>query len=219
MPSNTVAKFAVELKMPADALLEQLRSAGIEIKSVDDVVTDVDKAKLLESFRRSRSGSEGKKITLTRRQTSEIRQADSSGRSRTIPVEVRKKRVFVKRDPAELVSEAAKALSEEKAAAESAPVEAESVDSRKHDASQTPTDATSPSSSKSDAVKVPQPEAETSATAPEPTASSTTKQAETSKPAAPSEPEAKAPDADKPAPDQAPKAKDAPVTDNKPETK
>ncbi|NYT76827.1 translation initiation factor IF-2 [Alcaligenaceae bacterium] len=107
MPSNTVAQFADELKMPANALLEQLRGAGIELKSVDDVVTDADKAKLLESLRRSHGGSEGKKITLTRRQTSEIRQADGSGRSRTIQVEVRKKRVFVKRDPAELVAEAA----------------------------------------------------------------------------------------------------------------
>ncbi len=101
MLSNTVAQFAVELKMPANVLLDQLRSAGVELKSVDDAVTDADKAKLLESLRRSHGGSEGKKITLTRRQTSEIRQADGSGRSRTIQVEVRKKRVFVKRDPSE----------------------------------------------------------------------------------------------------------------------
>ncbi|NYT44702.1 translation initiation factor IF-2 [Alcaligenaceae bacterium] len=108
MPSNTVAQFAVELKMPANALLEQLRSAGVELKSVDDAVTDADKAKLLDSLRRAHGGNEGKKITLTRRQTSEIRQADGSGRSRTIQVEVRKKRVFVKRDPSELVAETAR---------------------------------------------------------------------------------------------------------------
>ncbi|TEA78444.1 translation initiation factor IF-2 [Allopusillimonas ginsengisoli] len=106
MPSNTVAQFAVELKMPANVLLEQLRGAGVELRSVDDVVTDADKAKLLDSLRRAHGGNEGKKITLTRRQTSEIRQADGSGRSRTIQVEVRKKRVFVKRDPAELAAEA-----------------------------------------------------------------------------------------------------------------
>lgn len=110
MPSNTVAQFAVELKMPANVLLDQLRSAGVEIKSVDDDVTDADKAKLLESLRRAHGGDEGKKITLMRRQTSEIRQADGSGRSRTIQVEVRKKRVFVKRDPSELAAEAAKSL-------------------------------------------------------------------------------------------------------------
>jgi translation initiation factor IF-2 len=113
MSGNTVAQFATELKMPANVLLEQLRSAGVDLKSVDDAVTDSDKAKLLDSLRRAHGGSEGKKITLTRRQTSEIRQADATGRSRTIQVEVRKKRVFVKRDPAELAAEQA---AEEKAA-------------------------------------------------------------------------------------------------------
>ncbi|WP_246815013.1 translation initiation factor IF-2 associated domain-containing protein, partial [Parapusillimonas granuli] len=114
MPSNTVAQFAVELKMPANVLLEQLRSAGVELKSVDDAVTDADKARLLDSLRRAHGGSEGKKITLTRRQTSEIRQADGSGRSRTIQVEVRKKRTFVKRDTSELAAEALKAEAADK---------------------------------------------------------------------------------------------------------
>ena len=118
MSSNTVAQFATELKMPANVLLEQLRSAGVDLKSVDDAVTDSDKAKLLDSLRRAHGGSEGKKITLTRRQTSEIRQADATGRSRTIQVEVRKKRVFVKRDPAELAAE--QAATEEKAVVETA---------------------------------------------------------------------------------------------------
>ncbi len=101
MSSNTVVQFAAELKMPANVLLDQLRSAGVSVSSEDDQVTDSDKAKLLESLRRSHGATEGKKITLTRRQTSEIRQADGSGRSRTIQVEVRKKRVFVKRDTVE----------------------------------------------------------------------------------------------------------------------
>ena len=121
MSSNTVAQFATELKMPANVLLEQLRSAGVDLKSVDDTVTDSDKAKLLDSLRRAHGATEGKKITLTRRQTSEIRQADATGRSRTIQVEVRKKRVFVKRDPAELAAEAA---ADAKAAAEQAAAEA-----------------------------------------------------------------------------------------------
>lgn len=119
MPSNTVAQFAQELKKPAELLLEQLRAAGVQLNSVNDSVTEADKARLMESLR-------GNKITLTRRETSEIRQADGSGRSRTIQVETRKKRVFVKRDPAELLAEAAKAVTaartEEESAAE--PVEA-----------------------------------------------------------------------------------------------
>jgi len=101
MSSITVAQFATELKMPPNVLLEQLRSAGVQVGSVDDQVTDTDKTKLLESLRRSHGATDGKKITLTRRQTSEIRQADGAGRSRTIQVEVRKKRVFVKRDTPE----------------------------------------------------------------------------------------------------------------------
>ena len=120
MSSNTVAQFATELKMPANVLLEQLRSAGVDLKSVDDSVTDSDKAKLLDSLR-PHGATEGKKITLTRRQTSEIRQADATGRSRTIQVEVRKKRVFVKRDPSELAQEHAAAVrAEEEAAAAAA---------------------------------------------------------------------------------------------------
>ncbi len=108
MPSNTVAQFAAELKMPANVLLDQLRAAGVNSSRSTIPSPKADKAKLLESLRRSHGASEGKKITLTRRQTSEIRQADGSGRSRTIQVEVRKKRVFVKRDPSEAAIEAAR---------------------------------------------------------------------------------------------------------------
>jgi translation initiation factor IF-2 len=107
MSSITVAQFANELKMPAEVLLEQLRAAGVSVASADDAVSDADKAQLLESLRRSHGAKDGKKITLTRRQTSEIRQADSAGRSRTIQVEVRKKRVFVKRDLAADASDTA----------------------------------------------------------------------------------------------------------------
>jgi translation initiation factor IF-2 len=102
MSSITVAQFAIELKMPSNVLLEQLREAGVNLTSVDASVTESDKAKLLESLRRSHGATEGTKITLTRRKTSEIRQADGAGRSRTIQVEVRKKRTFVKRDAAEI---------------------------------------------------------------------------------------------------------------------
>ncbi|MEK7945866.1 translation initiation factor IF-2 [Pigmentiphaga sp. YJ18] len=99
MSSNTVAQFATELKLPANVLLEQLRAAGVSIKSVDDTVTESDKAQLLESLRRAHGASEDrKKITVTRKQTSEIKQADATGKARTIQVEVRKKRVFIKRD-------------------------------------------------------------------------------------------------------------------------
>jgi len=109
MSSHTVAQFAIELKMPANVLLEQLRAAGVGLASVNDTVTDGDKSRLLESLRRAHGGSDGKKITLTRRQTSEIRQADATGRSRTIQVEVRKKRTFVKREVTEMQAEVQRA--------------------------------------------------------------------------------------------------------------
>jgi translation initiation factor IF-2 len=101
MASTNVAKFAAELKMPAEALLEQLRAAGLGKQSPDDELTEVDKEQLLSALRRAHGSEDGsrRKITLTRKQTSEIKQADATGKARTIQVEVRKKRVFVKRGP------------------------------------------------------------------------------------------------------------------------
>lgn len=99
MTSNKVSTLATELRMPADVLLEQLRAAGVEKSSADDDLSASDKERLLASLRASH-GSDDKpkrKITLTKKQTSEIKQADASGKARTIQVEVRKKRVFVKR--------------------------------------------------------------------------------------------------------------------------
>ncbi|GAA4328549.1 hypothetical protein GCM10023144_14460 [Pigmentiphaga soli] len=85
--------------MPANVLLEQLRAAGVSIRSVEDTVTESDKAQLLESLRRAHGASEDRKrITVTRKQTSEIKQSDATGKARTIQVEVRKKRTFIKRD-------------------------------------------------------------------------------------------------------------------------
>ncbi|MFM2187065.1 MAG: translation initiation factor [Pseudomonadota bacterium] len=100
MAVTTVAQFAAELNRPAATLLEQLQSAGVVKQSAEDVLTEGDKERLLTFLRSSHgtAGAERKKITLTRKSTSEIKQADASGRARTIQVEVRKKRVFVKRD-------------------------------------------------------------------------------------------------------------------------
>jgi translation initiation factor IF-2 len=103
MESTNVARFAEELKVPAEVLLEQLRDAGVHKTSADDSLSEADKEQLLAALRRAHGGEDApkRKITLTRKQTSEIKQADGSGRARTIQVEVRKKRVFVKRDAAE----------------------------------------------------------------------------------------------------------------------
>ncbi|GGC11755.1 translation initiation factor IF-2 [Pseudoduganella buxea] len=111
MASNNVAQFATELKMPADLLLTQLRSAGVEKQSASDPLSKDDKDKLLEHLRRTHGAgeTEKKKITLTRKETTEIKQADAHGKSRTIQVEVRKKRTFVQRDDLTTTSPAAPA--------------------------------------------------------------------------------------------------------------
>ncbi|AGF49113.1 translation initiation factor IF-2 [Candidatus Kinetoplastidibacterium galati] len=100
MSSVTVAQFAVELNMPSDILLDQLKSAGVNVKTIKDFVTDSDKLKLLGSLRRANGEGNKKdqKIVLTKRKTTEIYQADAKGRSRTIQVEVLKKRTFIKKD-------------------------------------------------------------------------------------------------------------------------
>src|SRR5215813_2852216 len=100
MAQTSVAQFAGELKVAPAQLLEQLRAAGVHKRVAEDVLSEQDKTKLLDYLRRSHGSAEPKnKITLTRKQTSEIiKKSDSSGRARTIQVEVKKKRIFVKRE-------------------------------------------------------------------------------------------------------------------------
>jgi len=100
MSATTVAEFASELKKSTDTLIEQLKSAGVAKSAANDALTDADKQKLLGYLQSAHGTASGerKKITLVKKSTSEIKQADATGRARTIQVEVRKKRTFVKRD-------------------------------------------------------------------------------------------------------------------------
>ena len=100
MSSTTVAEFANELKKSTATLLEQLTAAGVSKSAASDALTDVDKRRLLDYLHASHgtATSERKKITLVKKSTSEIKQADSTGKARTIQVEVRKKRTFVRRE-------------------------------------------------------------------------------------------------------------------------
>jgi len=100
MSSTTVAEFANELKKSTETLLVQLKSAGVAKASPSDVLTDADKHSLLNYLQNSHgtAGTDRKKITLVKKQTTEIKQADASGKARTIQVEVRKKRTFVRRE-------------------------------------------------------------------------------------------------------------------------
>jgi translation initiation factor IF-2 len=103
MSDVTVTEFAVVLKVPVDRLLAQLDEAGIEVAGADDTITDDVKLELLAHLRRSHGrkdpgASAPRKITLNRKSHNELRLAGGQGRSRTVNVEVRRKRTYVKRD-------------------------------------------------------------------------------------------------------------------------
>ena len=100
--TTTVAEFAAELNKPTAILIEQLTSAGVAKAQATDRLSEADKQKLLSFLQVSHGtvSAERRKITLVKKSTSEIKQADATGRARTIQVEVRKKRTFVKRDEA-----------------------------------------------------------------------------------------------------------------------
>ena len=111
MAQLNVTQFAKELGLPIELLLEQLQTAGVKRKLAGDtVLTEKDKTQLLDYLRNAHGAREAKnKITLTRKQTTEIKKSDGTGKARTIQVEVRKKRVLVKRDAPETAPAEAKA--------------------------------------------------------------------------------------------------------------
>ncbi|MES2510683.1 MAG: translation initiation factor IF-2 N-terminal domain-containing protein, partial [Pseudomonadota bacterium] len=98
--TTTVAEFAAELNKSPATLIEQLTSAGVAKAQASDPLSEADKQKLLGYLQASHGTvtAERKKITLVKKSTSEIKQADATGKARTIQVEVRKKRTFVKRE-------------------------------------------------------------------------------------------------------------------------
>ena len=94
-----VEQFATELKVAPALLVEQLKAAGVAVGGAGDELSDQDKSRLLDYLRGKHGGAQPKsKITLTRKQTSEIKTADGAGRTRTVQVEVRKKRTLIKRE-------------------------------------------------------------------------------------------------------------------------
>jgi len=102
MADVTVAQFADVLKVPVDRLLVQLAEAGIQVEGAEDTISDEAKLELLtflrESHGRDAPAATPRKITLKRKTQSELRQAAGQGRARTVNVEVRKKRTYIKRD-------------------------------------------------------------------------------------------------------------------------
>ena len=126
MSSNTVAEFATELKKSPETLLDQLKAAGVGKAAPSDALTESDKQKLLAYLQASHgtASADRKKITLVKKSTSEIKQADATGKARTIQVEVRKKRTFIQRDEGAEAS----AESHAPAAAEEAAVSSEDLE-------------------------------------------------------------------------------------------
>jgi len=117
MTQITIKGFADQIGIPPETLLRQLDAAGIAAKSPDDALSDDEKEKLFHYLRASHGGGDEsaakKKITLKRKSTSQVIQSTRTGASRTVQVEVRKKRTFIKRT----------AVEEVPAPAEEAPVE------------------------------------------------------------------------------------------------
>jgi translation initiation factor IF-2 len=123
MADVTVSQFAEVLKVPVEKLLVQLDQAGIKVQGPDDRISDDAKLELLSHLRRShgQGGEEvnqtaaPRKITLQRKQQSEIKLAGATGRARTVNVEVRVKRTYIKRDVLEEQARAAAPETEIKA--------------------------------------------------------------------------------------------------------
>ena len=105
MAEVTVSQFADVLKVPVETLLSQLENAGIKVTGSEDKISEDAKLLLLTYLRKShgendggRAGAAPEKITLKRKSQSEIKLSGSQGRSRTVNVEIRKKRTYVQRD-------------------------------------------------------------------------------------------------------------------------
>jgi translation initiation factor IF-2 len=103
MAGLTVADFAKVLKVPVDRLLIQLDEAGIKVGGADDTISEDAKLELLTHMRKKHGRKDAedsapRRITLNRKSQSELRLGVGQGRSRTINVEVRQKRTYIKRD-------------------------------------------------------------------------------------------------------------------------
>ena len=116
MAEVTVRQFAEVVGISIDRLLDQLKEAGVEINDADATISETEKMELLGFLRRKHGAAdkaEPKKVTLSRKKTSELRQTGSHGKAKSVTVEVRKKRTYVKRSV--VMEEENKRVEEEKA--------------------------------------------------------------------------------------------------------
>ena len=133
MADVTVTQFAQVLRVPVERLLSQLDEAGIDVAGAEDTISDDAKLELLTHLRRAHgrkdaSASTPRKITLKRKSQSEIRLSSGQGRSRTVSVEVRRKRTYIKRD---VLEEQARKKQEELDAKRAANLEQQRADAER----------------------------------------------------------------------------------------
>ncbi|PQP05635.1 MULTISPECIES: translation initiation factor IF-2 [Pseudomonas] len=123
MTQVTVKQLADEVKTPVERLLQQMREAGLPHTAAEEHVTDSEKQSLLTHLKSSHKAKveEPRKITLQRKTTSTLRVAGS----KSISVEVRKKKVFVQRSPEEIEAERKRELEERRAVENAARQKAE----------------------------------------------------------------------------------------------
>ncbi len=140
MADVTVSQFANVLKVPLEKLLSQLADAGIKVDGGDDIISDEAKMKLLNHLRKSHGIDEDnkektipKKITLKRKSQIELKLSGSQGRSRTVNVEVRKKRTYVKRDVLENQAEQEKKEKEQREKREQEKIQKEQLEKQKQE--------------------------------------------------------------------------------------
>lgn len=128
MAEVTVRQFAEVVGISIDRLLEQLKEAGVGINDADAMISESEKMELLGFLRRKHGAgerTEPKKVTLNRKKTSELRQTGSHGKGKSVTVEVRKKRTYVKRSV--VMEEENKRVEEEKAKQAAVEQEAERI--------------------------------------------------------------------------------------------
>ncbi|MCZ6503990.1 MAG: translation initiation factor IF-2 [Gammaproteobacteria bacterium] len=103
MPDVTAKQLAETIGTPVDRLLQQMQEAGLPQKNEEDIVNEDQKQELLSHLKRSHGETESapRKITLKRRTLSTLKTGGSAGRGRTVNVEVRKKRTYVRRGAVE----------------------------------------------------------------------------------------------------------------------
>ena len=108
MAEVTVSQLAEVVGAPVERLLRQMKEAGLSHSAAGQVVSDEDKQTLLTFLKRSHgeSAEAPQRITLKRKTLSTLKTGSGAGK-KTVNMEVRKKRTYIKRDPAELAAEAA----------------------------------------------------------------------------------------------------------------